>query len=155
LTLPAVAGCGAGENVTAESLARARRLWEKAAVRDYTLEWTTSGRQNAHYRVTVRGGEVRTVEQVLPDGRIITLHPGAPRYYGVDGLFLTIADEYAQLRTAAPFGQPKGTKAVLRFDPDPKFGYPRSYRRDVLGAPMSVAIDVIRFEPSKAVDSRQ
>ena len=95
----------------------------------------------------MRGGAVRSVEQLLPDGRTVELHPGEPKYYGVDGLFLTIADEYAQLRTDAPFGQAKGTKAVLRFSPDPKYGYPRSYRRDVLGTPMAVAIDVVRFVP--------
>ena len=30
---------------------------------------------------------------------------------------------------------------------DPKYGYPRSYRRDVLGSSMPVAIDVVRFVP--------
>jgi hypothetical protein len=37
---------------------------------------------------------------------------------------------------------------VLRFEPDPKLGYPRSYRRDVLGTPQALAIDVVRFEPA-------
>ena len=61
---------------------------------------------------------------------------------------MTIADELAQLGTSTPFGQPKGTKSVLRFTPDPELGYPRRYRRDVLGTPLALAIDVIRFEPS-------
>jgi hypothetical protein len=144
--LLALSGCG-GENVTAESLARARQLWTKAGIRDYHLEWSCSGRNNAYYKVAVREGKVRSIEQVLADGRTIELHPGEPRYFGIDGLFLTIADEYAQLATDAPFGQAKGTKAVLLFTPDPTFGYPRRYRRDVVGAPLPVAIDVVRFEP--------
>ena len=62
-------------------------------------------------------------------------------------VFLTIADEYAQLGTDRPFGKAKGTTAVLRFTPDPKYGFPRSYRRDVVGATLPVAIDVVRFVP--------
>ena len=60
---------------------------------------------------------------------------------------MIMSDELAQRKSNAPFGQPKGTKSVLRFTPDPKLGYPRSYRRDVLGAPMSLAIDVVRLVP--------
>src|SRR5262249_47666670 len=73
-----------------------------------------------------------------------------PKYFGVDGLFTTIADELAQLKMDRPFGQPKGTKVVMRFTPDPKLGYPRSYRRDVLGTAQGVAIDVIRLIPAGA-----
>jgi hypothetical protein len=64
---------------------------------------------------------------------------------------MIIDEELAQLDTRAPFGQPKGTKAVLRFAPDPELGYPRSYRRDVLGTPLALAIDVIRLEPQAQV----
>jgi hypothetical protein len=145
--LPGSLGCGRDETVTAESLAKARGVWEKAAIRDYDLEWTSTGTGLSRYRVTVRGGKVRTIEMVQPDGRITPAHPAEPRFYGVDGLFLTIADELAQLDTATPFGQPKGTKAILRFTPDPKLGYPRNYRRDVIGSRMAQAIDVIRFVP--------
>jgi hypothetical protein len=113
------------------------------------LEWTASGPVDAFYRVAVRDGEVQSVEQVLHDGRAVTLHPGRPRYFGVDGLFLTIADDYAQLKQPTPFGRPKGTKAVLRFTPDPEYGFPRRYRRDIVGAPLAVAIDVVRFTPGK------
>ena len=72
----------------------------------------------------MRDGEVRRVESVQPDGRRIELHPGEPRYFGVDGLFLTIADELALLKTDRPFGQPQGTKVVMRFKPDPSWAIP-------------------------------
>jgi hypothetical protein len=147
IPLLVLAGCGGGEEVTSQSIAKARKVWARARVDDYDLDWTSSGTNNAYYRVRVRDGKVRTVEQVLPDGRTVELHPGEPRYYGIDGLFLTMADEYAQLGTDRPFGQAKGTTAVLRFTPDPKYGYPRSYRRDVVGSPRPVAIDVVRFVP--------
>jgi hypothetical protein len=145
-SLLAMAGCG-GEEVTAESIGKAKRLWEQAKIRDYDLEWMSSGLSQARYRVTVRDGSVRSIEAVLPDGRTYPVHPAEPKFYGVEGLFMIMSDELAQRKSNAPFGQPKGTKSVLRFTPDPKLGYPRSYRRDVLGAPMSLAIDVVRLVP--------
>jgi hypothetical protein len=149
LVLLTLAGCGGGEDVTPESLARARRTWQRAGIRDYDLEWMTSGGQQAggHYRVSVRGGRVRTVDTVGRDGQVNPAHPAEPRFYGVDGLFLTLDEELAQLGTPTPFGQPKGTEILLRFTPDPRLGYPRSYRRDVLGTSLSLAIDVIRLVP--------
>ncbi|MGO9812558.1 MAG: hypothetical protein ACLP53_17535, partial [Isosphaeraceae bacterium] len=116
-------------------------------IRDYDLEWTATGRMSAHYYVTVRDREVRAVEAIASDGQRSELHPPAPRFYGVEGLFTTIADELAQLTLARPFDQPTGTKVVMRFTPDPKLGYPRSYRRDVLGTSQGLAIDVIRLIP--------
>ena len=145
--LLAIAGCAGGEPVTDASLASARRLWDRARVRDYDLEWTSRGQSQAHYRVEVRGGEVRSVEMLQPNGQVTQAHPGNPRFYGVEGLFLTIGEDLAQLRQPEPFGQPKGTRVVLRFSPDPKFGYPRHYRRDVLGTSQAVALDVVRFVP--------
>jgi hypothetical protein len=142
-------GCGGGEDVTEESLARARRLWTRSGIHNYDLEWTsTAGMSSAHYRVSVRDGQVRNVESVLPDGRVVATRTAEPRYYGVEGLFMIIADERAQRSRPEPFGRPKGTTAILKFTPDAKLGYPRSYRRDVLGTPLPLAIDVIRFVPS-------
>ena len=141
------AHCSGGQTVTPEAIADARKVWTGAGMRDYDLEWMASGVSSAHYFVTVRGGEVRKVESVAPDGRKHELHPAEPRFFGVDGLFTTIADELAQLKSDRPFGQPKGTKVVMRFTPDPKLGYPRFYRRDVLGTTQGLAIDVVRLIP--------
>ncbi len=141
------ARCSGGQSVTPEALAAARKVWAEAGIRDYDLEWTASGRMSAHYYVTVREREVREVESIASDGRRFEMHPPEPRFYGVDGLFTTIADELAQLRLDQPFGQPKGTKVVMRFTPDPRLGYPRFYRRDVLGTSQGLAIDVIRLIP--------
>jgi hypothetical protein len=145
--LLALSGCAGGEDVTARSIAEARRRWDHAGIRNYDLEWTSSGLSRAHYVVVVRGGEVRSIASILPDGKSMEVHPVEPKFYGVEGLFMVIGDELAQLRTRTPFGQPKGTKAILRFTPDPELGYPRRYRRDVLGTPLALAIDVVRFHP--------
>jgi hypothetical protein len=141
-------GCAGREDVTARSLAEARRRWERAGIRDYDLEWSSSGLGHGHYVVTVRGSQVVAIESILAGGKRIAVHTAEPRFYGVEGLFMIIGEELALLDTSTPFGQPKGTKAVLRFEPDPKLGYPRSYRRDVLGTPQALAIDVLRFEPT-------
>ena len=141
------ARCSGGLTVTPEAITEARKIWAGAGMRDYDLEWIASGMSSAHYFVTVRGGEVRKVESVAPDGRRFELHPAEPRFFGVDGLFTTIADELAQLKSDRPFGQPRGTKVVMRFTPDPKLGYPRLYRRDVLGTTQGLAIDVVRLIP--------
>jgi hypothetical protein len=145
-------GCAGGQNVTPEAIEQAKRIWKEAGVRDYELElnWTANGQNHSHYIVSVKDGEVRQIESVLTDGRRIDLHPGSPRYFSVDGLFLTIADELALCKTDKPFGQPPGTKVVMRFKADPTLGYPLWYRRDVLGTSQSVNIEVIKLVPTSS-----
>jgi Family of unknown function (DUF6174) len=151
LCLLALSGCGGGQVLTPQAIRASRQTWQRADLRDYDLEWTTSGAQTGHYRVSVRGGEVRSVRTVLPDGREIETRTAQPESYGVDGLFQILEEELAQLGADQPFGQPPGTTAALWFDPDPQLGYPRRYRRDVVGAPQGVAIDVIRLIPASGV----
>jgi hypothetical protein len=143
-------GCAGGQAVTPEAVEQARRLWMQAQIRDYDLDWTVRGPNNAHYFVTVRDGQVRRVEAVDRHGGKNELHPAETRFYGVDGLFLTIKDELALCKTNSPFGQPEGTKVVMRFQPDAQLGYPHWYRRDVLGTPLSIAIEVNRLIPAPA-----
>src|SRR5690349_15559217 len=94
--VPTLAGCGGGEAVTAKSLGEAERLWKRARIRDYDLEWTSSGLSTGHYRVAVREGQVRSIELVQPDGQSVAAHPADPTYYGVEGLFRIVKDELAQ-----------------------------------------------------------
>jgi Family of unknown function (DUF6174) len=140
-------GCAGGQEVTVEAINQSKQVWKTAGIRDYDLDWTVTGAQNNHYYVTVRGGDVRKVESAQTDGRRFELHPSETRFYSVDGLFLTIADELAQLKTDLPFGQPQGTKIVMRFKPDKKLGYPLWYRRDVMGTSLAIAIDVVKLVP--------
>jgi len=146
-----VAGCGGDQDVSPRTIRKARMAWEKARIKNYDLEWITTGPQTdpsgAHYAVAVRDGVVQSVGMVRPDGKTAAVHPARPDFYGVDGLFLTLEEEMAQLKTDAPFNAPRGTRVVLKFTPDAKLGYPRSYRRDVLIQPKGLTIDVVRFEP--------
>src|SRR5262249_34194775 len=133
-----------------EAVQAARQLWTRARMADYDLDWSVSGPNNAHYLVAVRGGEVRKVEMLRPDGGKVELHPDKKQFFGVDGLFLTMDEELAVCsKSEKPFGQPKGTKVVMRFQPDEKLGYPHWYHRDVLGSPMSMAIDVNTLTPAR------
>ncbi len=144
--ISALPGCGGGVDATPDAIKVAEAKWNAAGIRDYNIEWTNSGQGNGHYRVFVRDGEVKAIYSLLPGGREVVAKPGQPRFYSVNGLFLTIKDEMAQRETATPFGQPKGTSAILKFTPDPELGYPQSYRRDVLGTPKGVSIDVDRLD---------
>lgn len=154
LILLALSGCAReGEDVNTRSLGKARRAWDAAGLRDYNLEWTSSGAREGEYRVFVRDGQVRAIYQTAFDRREdrrreTVARPGEPGSFGVEGLFQIIEEELEMAQSDAPFGQPKGTRVVLRFAPDPKLGYPRSFRRDVLGSSGRLAIDVIRFEPN-------
>lgn len=152
LALLGLSGCGGGVDVNTRSLTKARTLWDSAKIRDYDLEWTTSGERDGHYLVFVRGGKVQAINAYVPDPRAgkvreIRVKPGDPSYYGVEGLFKIMEEELAQLDGAEnPFGRPKGTQALLRFVPDETLGYPRWYRRDVVGSPQSLRLDVKRLE---------
>jgi Family of unknown function (DUF6174) len=147
----ATAGCGGGQEVTPESVQAARQLWNRAGIRDYDLDWSVSGRNNAHYLVTVRDGDVRKIESIQPDGRKFPLRSNEAGMFDVDGLFKTMDEELAVCSKAErPFDQPKGTKVVMRFKPDAKLGYPHWYHRNVLGTPASMAIDVNALTPVPA-----
>src|SRR5947209_1040386 len=92
--LIAAAGCG-GREVTPEAVRAAKQLWTRAGIRDYDLDWSVTGPNNAHYLVTVRDGEVGKIESIRPDGSKSELHPAETRMYSVDGLFRTLDEELA------------------------------------------------------------
>lgn len=143
-------GCAGGQEVTPEALAQAKRLWTQANIRDYDLDWNVRGRNNAQYTITVRDGEVRRIEAIQRDGSKVELRSGDARAFGVDGIFRTINDELALIKSDHPFDQPKGTRVAMRFLPDEKLGYPHWYHRDVMGTPLSIAIEVTGLKPVPA-----
>jgi hypothetical protein len=140
-------GCGQGEEVTTDALHEARERWQRAGIEDYNLEWTTTGARAGHYRVFVRGGEVRSV-RLVQDGQEREARPGDKSYYGIDGLFRVIDEELAQRLDERPFGQPKGSRVLLRMECDPRYGFPRQFRRDVAGSIRGLVLDVVEFVPN-------
>jgi hypothetical protein len=142
-------GCGGGQEVTSASLAAARRQWQQANVRDYELEWKSSGARAGHYFVTVRDGKVVEIDQLQPDGTRTQARPGDASYYGVEGLFRTIEADVEHCIDLVRNGPDRGKQIFVRFWPDPRYGYPARYRRDVTGSLRSLAIDVVRFAPKE------
>jgi hypothetical protein len=152
-TLLVLCGCGSGQDVSTRTLSAAKRLWAEKELRNYNLEWTSRGARQEHYAVYVREGEVRSVRSVDPAGAEFELHPADPSYFGINGLFRVIEEELAQALDDRPFGMPKGTRLLQKWIPDPDYGFPRQYRRDVMGAIKGLAIDVILFQPVAAGDA--
>ncbi|MEO6809955.1 MAG: DUF6174 domain-containing protein [Isosphaeraceae bacterium] len=150
LVLLVLAGCAGGEEVNTRTIKAAERTWQASGIKDYNLEWTTSGIRENHYRVFVRDGQVRAIYLVQPDGREIVAKPGEPQAFGVEGLFRTIEEELDMALSDNPFGQPKGTRVVLKFTPDPRLGYPTEFHRDVIGGPRGLVIHVTGFDPKPA-----
>ncbi len=148
-----IAGCGGGENLTREAIQSARAVWRRAGIRDYDLVWSCSGIRNARYRVTVRDGEVKRIDGIAPDGTAREMRPGDRSPYGVDGLFVMLEEELDQLSAERPFGQPKGSSAVLRLTTDRKLGYPKRYIRDVMGNTKGLEIDIESLIPAASRSS--
>jgi hypothetical protein len=159
---PCLTGCGGSVDVNTRSIREARRAWEDAKIRDYDLEWLSTGQLTGHYLVYVRDGKVREVRRLLASRReielnhgrdVIEAHPGDPNMYGVEGLFKILEQELDAALADTPFGERKGTRVLLKFTPDEKLGYPRSYRRDVVGSRQGLALDVIRLntQPPRAI----
>ena len=143
-------GCGRGEPLGPRSLRKARETWLRSGIRSYDVEWTVSGPQTSgrvvHYRIAVRGGLPESVKVARDDGTWADVKTNKPEYFTIDGLFRTLEEEMDQLDASAPFGKPKGTSILLEFTPDDQFGYPRGYRRDVVGMKPGLSINVIKFE---------
>lgn len=145
-----VSGCGRGEPLGPRSLRKARETWLRTGIRSYDVEWTVSGPQTAgrvvHYRIAVRSGLPESVKVAQDNGTWIDVHTNKPEYFTIDGLFRTLEEELDQLDSPTPFGKPKGTSILLEFTPDDILGFPRKYRRDIVGVKPGLSINVIKFD---------
>lgn len=152
LAMLVVCGCGeTGDPVNPERIERDAARWAAAGIQDYDLTWQSiSTRNQSIYKVFVRGGDVKAVRLVRPDGKAVALKPADTNFYSVDGLFRTLREELAQSREPRPFGQPPGTTVILTMRSDDRLGYPTLYRRDIFGVEDRMGIDVIELKPSTA-----
>lgn len=129
--------------LTEEAIAAAERLWESEGPESYRLRVRIEGRRPGDVECTVTNGEVTAMTR---DGRT----PSQRRtwdYWTVPAQFDTIRQD---MESAADprggFGAPPGSKAILRAEFDPHFGYPKRYRRHVLGTPLDVEWEIVEFE---------
>lgn len=137
---------GAPPELTPESLAAARAHWEAAGPASYTLELEMKGALEDRRKIEVRNGRVT-------DMRVGDRPASADSqaYWSVEGLFEFLA---AELRNAADpppeLGVADPSQIVLRASFDPRWGYPESFLRHVLGRQQSTGWEVVRFEPHPA-----
>ena len=117
---------GPMEQVTEESLERARQTWNAAQIRSYDVKYELN---SDNYEVQVRDG---IVIEVLANGT----RPVSTNWsnYSIDGLFELLALELENLTNPhGPFGsQVNAVLAKVRFDD--AFGYPAYYLRSGGGA---------------------
>ncbi len=130
--------------LTEEGLRAAELRWQQNRPSDYNLTVELGGARPGTIRLEVRGGRVVTAPTL--DGTPIQGRH-AWETWTIDGQFGTI---YRELELAAdPQGQmrlERGARLVLRAEFDSRIGYPRRFRRYVLGHGPEVRWDVTRFE---------
>ncbi len=123
------------QQLTAEKLAAARRLWDERGPKDYDLEYVEQGNISATYTVRVRGGKVIYAE---PDERPLSVKQA---YYGMNALFDFLEDF---LRRDSQPGRPRPF-AVASFDQ--RDGHLLHYVRAVQGTRERLEINV-RLTPT-------
>jgi hypothetical protein len=113
-------GCAAADppRTPITSLAEARSLWQRAALRDYDFEYWTGGfDQSPLTRVSVRGGVVAGVQSLVPgsDARVVTEPDRLAKFRTIDGLF----DRVARAQAGDEIEEHLGDATF-----DPKLGFP-------------------------------
>ena len=126
--------------------------WEAHGPASYDMDVEIRGRRAGQVQIEVRNGEVT---QMARDGHT----PQQRRtwdYWTVPTLLDTIGQELDMAADpVAGFHAPAGSVVVQQAEFDPTLGYPRRYRRLILGTPLDVEWIVMRFEavPSTQPDS--
>lgn len=130
--------------LTAESLAAAETRWQEAGPKSYQLHVEISGRQPGVVELTVRDGEVTemTRDGRAPDQRRTWAAWTVPSQF--DMLHLELNHEQ---NSEQGYGAPAGSQAIVKAEFDPRFGYPRRVRRQVIGANLDMEWRVTRFTP--------
>lgn len=130
--------------LAAAALEAGRRQWEKAAIASYDLTLTVAIDREApkDYQLSVRGGKVASFQI---NGVAHAENPS----YSVPGLFdiLEREIEMAGGKGARAAGAPQN--AVLRAEFDPRYGYPKVFKRLAPGQ-QSCFIEVKRFAAAEA-----
>lgn len=128
--------------LTPELFYAARDRWKAAAPPDYDIEVRVTGSQPATYRALVRGGEAQAAWR---NGAPLTTR----RTFGtwsVPGMFSTISRDIESLeRHAAGKADRFTPRLMLRAEFDPRFHYPRRYRRIQQWSTVEVAWEVAEF----------
>lgn len=125
----------------------ARHRWNSAAPASYDIEIRVSGPQPATYRAQVRDGQSRAAWR---NGAPLT----SLRTFGtwsVPGMFSTIGRDVEAIQQRAAGRAPPGApELILKAEFDPKYSYPKRYRRIEWGSQkgstaVTVSWEVVEF----------
>jgi hypothetical protein len=116
--------------------------WEKNGPAGYDLDLELAGSRPGKIHVEVRDGQVT---HMIRDG----VEPSQRRtwdYWSVPGQLDTIGDELEMAKhPAISFNLRSDTTVAMWAEFDPVFGYPRQFRRAVLGTPYEAQWTTTRF----------
>jgi len=133
----------AGDPLTEEALAAARKRWSEHGLRDYTLEIERLGAQQDHCHIEVKGG---VVASMTVDGEPVGER--VREQWSVEGIFVFLAEELSnRAHPEVTFGVSDPEQVVLRASFDPEYGYPRRFLRHVIGQRRSVEWEIVAFSP--------
>jgi hypothetical protein len=126
--------------LTSESLEAAMARWEAEGPENYDLEMMLRGREHGTIQLEVRGGEPTAMRRngVVPQRRTWE--------------YWTIPEQFAMIErelTGDPrqlFGVANRSQVILHAEFDPQLGYPRRYRRQVLGADQEIHWEIVKFQ---------
>jgi hypothetical protein len=122
------------------------KRWQQRGPESYHLDVILTAGRPGRVHVEVRHGEVARMTR---DG-VVPKQKRTWDYWSVPGQFDTIGRELEMRQDpATSFGAPPGTQVVLRAAFDPELGYPRRFRRDVLGMRQEVQWEVVNFGTDK------
>jgi hypothetical protein len=130
-------------SLTRAAYESAARRWEAKGPASYTLDLTLQGRQPSQIHIEVHRGEVTAMTR---DG----VEPRQRRtwdYWSVPGQFDTIDRELEMAADPQSTFRASAGAVVQQAEFDPTYGYPRRYRRIVLGNDLEIEWQVTRFEP--------
>lgn len=130
--------------LTQARLDEAVERWHDHGPASYRLELSLSGNQVAHIQLEVQDGDVTE----------ITYNGRPPRQRRV-GEYWTVPSQFDMIQRELSgaddpqrgFGAPPDSTVVIKAEFDPAYGYPKRYRRHVLGTATEIAWTVTRFEP--------
>jgi hypothetical protein len=115
--------------------------WEANRSAEYEMEIEVTGRQSGTMHVVVKDHEPVSVRR---GGTLVAEHTW--EYWTVEGLFEIIRTDLEGLdQPERAFGTPDVSQLVQQAEFDPKFGYPRRYRRAVLTTGDAIEWEIVRF----------
>ncbi len=115
--------------LTTAALISAKSLWAQAGLRDYSMNITVGGRENARHQIVVANGKVSQMQ---------TDSIEAPKrvwdFWTVDGLFTVLEEEVVNAQSPQrAFGVTDPKDVFLDASFDPVTGVPLHYLRQISG----------------------